>query len=180
MSLYLFQIELSTRIDGARIAVRREGELHLTGIARLHHIAPDIRTGTSTGGSHLCDVQYLLAHILTYEGEGARRIVLGHRTRIDKRMLKLQQFLLRIHRNRQSQEEKRQESKYLHITSNYIQPLLPALFLTVTTTVWLVPPAAVTVSDVLPAASPFTMSVLPSTEAEATLPFATEQENPSV
>ena len=33
-------------------------------IARLHHIAPDIRTGTSTGGSHLCDVQYLLAHIL--------------------------------------------------------------------------------------------------------------------
>ena len=64
-------------------------------------------TPLTTGGSHLCDVQYLLAHILTYEGEGARRIVLGHRTCIDKRMLKLQQFLLRIHRNRQSQEEKR-------------------------------------------------------------------------
>ena len=57
---------------------------------------------TSTGGSHLCDVQYLLAHILTYEGEGARRIVLGHRTCIDKRMLKLQQFLLLMMNTRAS------------------------------------------------------------------------------
>ena len=31
-SLYLLQIEISTRIDGARIAVRREGDLHLTAI----------------------------------------------------------------------------------------------------------------------------------------------------
>ena len=65
------------------------------------------KNGPEAKFSHLCDVQYLLAHILTYEGEGARRIVLSHRTCIDKRMLKLQQFLLRIHRNRQSQEEKR-------------------------------------------------------------------------
>lgn len=155
-------------------------QFYLTAITRLQFHLTDTRLGATAGGLNTGYFQHLPTHVSTDERIGSWRVILGHRTGIDELLVKLEHLCPSLTHAHQAESDEEHRESLSHLSNyllDYIQPLLLAFLRTIMLTVCCLPPTD-TVRVVLPTASPFTVRVVPSIVAEATLASPTAQVYP--